>query len=386
MRKPTSIVTLPFPRFRLQTRMMPVIAGALLAAAVLPARAETPPDSAPPATERGVKTVSPEVANAVDALKQGEPARAAAFLRTAAENGDPAAQALLGQLYADGNGVERDLFEAGRWLRAAAANGEPTGAYALATLTDDGTLTPPGMDPANREARDNEATRLYLAAANHGSVPGQIETGLRYVRGVGTAQNLTEAARWFSEAADAGSPDAQFNLGALHASGALNDGTPDHATARTWFTRAAELGHADAQYNLGLIAAQGLGGPVDNAVAAKWFKRAADQGVADAQSGLAYLTYQGLGVRKDEAKAAELYAKAADQGHLVAQNRLARLYVMGRGVEADMAEAWKWHSLSTRAGFEDKELDARFAKHLTPDDHATGDARAAQWLDGRAAR
>jgi len=359
---------------------------ALLAAGLsLPATAETPAQSVPPAAgERGVKAVSPEVAQAIQALKEDEPARAAAFLRTAAEYGDPAAQALLGQLYADGRGVERDMFEAGRWLRAAAANGEATGAYALATLTDDGSLTPPGTDPSNQDARTREATRLYLVAANHGSTPGQVETGLRYARGIGTAQNLTEAARWFREAANAGSPDAQFNLGALHAAGSLNGGKPDHTTASSWFQKAAELGHADAQYNLGLSAAQGLAGPIDNAAAARWFRQAANQGLADAQSGLAYLTYQGLGVPKDDAAAAGLYIKAAEQGHLVAQNRLARLYVMGRGVGADMAEAWKWHVLATRAGFEDNELDARFAKFLKADARSTGDAAAARWLEQQA--
>ncbi|MGD1935313.1 MAG: hypothetical protein ACFB0Z_12540 [Candidatus Phaeomarinobacter sp.] len=331
-----------------------------------------------------VRAVSPEVAQAVEALKADDGQRAAAFLRPVAEKGDPSAQALLGQLYLEGIGIDKDLYEAGRWLRSAAANGEPAAAFALAELTVDKTLTPPGFDPADTEGLTKEATRLYLLAASNGSIPGQVETGLRYAQGIGTAQNFLEASRWFREAANAGSPVAQFNLGALHATGALNSGAPDHASALPWFEKAAAQGHPDAQYNLGLTAAQGLGREVDNTIAARWFAAAAGHGMSDAQAGLAYLTYQGLGVAKDETKAADLYALAAEKGHLIAQNRLARLYVMGRGVEADLAEAWKWHSLATRAGFDDAELDTRFTKFISPQQRSDGDARAAKWLEGKA--
>lgn len=355
------------------------VCAVVLAAAPAPTPAAAQEGGQPP-----VKTVSPEVAQAVDALKAGKVARAAAFLRPAAEAGDPAAQALLGQIYLDGgDGITPDAVEAGRWLRLAAANGEPSGAYALAALTDDGTLTPPGMDLSDATARTREATRLYLVAAEAGSVPGMVETGARYTRGIGTPRDMAAARRWFRQAADAGNAHAQFNLGVLYASGAVADGTPDMAAARPWFEAAAAQGHPQAQYNLGLAAAQGLGQPVDHAAAGRWFAAAAASGLADAQAGLAYLTYQGLGVTKDEATAAELYARAAEQGHLIAQNRLARLYVIGRGVDANMAEAWKWHTLAGGAGFDDPELDARFARDLTPEQRRDGDARAAQWLASR---
>mgnify|MGYP005995118007 CR=1 FL=1 len=343
--------------------------------------AETDPTSDP-----NVRAVSPEVAQAVEALKANDGQRAAAFLRPVAEKGDPSAQALLGQIYLDGIGIDKDLFEAGRWLRSAAANGEPSAAFALAELTADKTLTPPGMDPTNTDARVQEATRLYLLSATNGSLAGQVEIGLRYAQGIGVAQDVIQASRWFREAANSNSPVAQFNLGALHAAGALNGGTPDHTAALPWFEKAAASGHPDAQYNLGLTAAQGLGRNVDNAVAAKWFAAAAGHGMADAQAGLAYLTYQGLGTDKDVARAAELYAQAAEQGHLIAQNRLARLYVMGRGVDADMAEAWKWHSLALRSGYEDAELDARFTKFITPQQRSDGDARASKWLESKASQ
>ncbi len=374
------------PRF--ETSLRTFTATLALCTFMLPhmVAAQTSPTDEVPADAPNVRAVSPEVAQAVEALKANDRQRAAAFLRPVAEKGDPSAQALLGQIYLEGVGIEKDLYEAGRWLRSAAANGEPSAAFALAELTTDRTLTPPGVDPSDAEAMTREATRLYVLSATNGSLPGQVEAGLRYAQGIGTGQNMIEASRWFREAANAGSSAAQFNLGALHAAGALNGGSPDHAAALPWFEKAAAQGHPDAQYNLGLTAAQGLGRDVDNSVAARWFTAAAGHGMADAQAGLAYLTYQGLGVAKDEKKAAELYSQAAEQGHLIAQNRLARLYVMGRGVDADMAEAWKWHSLATRAGFEDAELDARFAKFISPQQRSDGDARATRWLEGKASQ
>lgn len=357
----------------------------LLIATLIAVPAWAAAEDGTPEQPENVRFVSPEVAQAVDAIEEGNFTRAAGFLRPAAESGDADAQALLGQLYLDGQGVERDLYEAGRWLRSAASNGSASGAYALATSIADGTLTPPGADPADETARTEEATRLYIAAANAGSVPGKVEAGLRYARGIGVAQDMLAASRWFREAAEAGSPNAQFNLGALHAAGALSGGKPDYEAALPWFRKAAEQGHVDAQYNLGLAAAQGLGRPEDNTEAARWFEPAAKAGLPDAQAALAYLLYQGEGVEKDVERAAALYAAAAEQGHLVAQNRLARLYVMGRGVEADMAEAWKWHTIAKRSGYEDEELDARFTKFLKPEARTEGDARATRWLETRKA-
>jgi|GEM_PF-3288478 len=374
----------PRPTFRVAATCLVaaalVLPGALSAA---PENAETQAEETLPGQQ--VRYVSPEVAQAVEAMEAGDGQRAAAFLRPVAEKGDPSAQALLGELYLGRHGFGTDLYEAGRWLRSAAANGEPHAAFALAELTADRTLKQPGIDPSDADAVEREIMRLYLLAATNGSRLGQVAAGLRYAQGVGISQNMLEASRWFREAANAGDANAQFNLGALHAAGALTGGTPDHAAALPWFEKAAAQGHPDAQYNLGLAAAQGLGREVDNAVAARWFGAAASRGVADAQAGLAYLTYQGLGTPKDEQKAAELYAAAAEQGHLIAQNRLARLYVMGRGVPKDLAEAWKWHSLSQRAGFEDAELDTRFSTALTAETRGDGDARAARWLEQKSA-
>ncbi len=56
-----------------------------------------------------------------------------------------------------------------------------------------------------------------------------------------------EARHWFTQAAESGHTDAQYNLGLM-----LEDqlDPPDYDEARRWYTAAAEAGHTDAQYNL----------------------------------------------------------------------------------------------------------------------------------------
>ena len=393
MRKPAPSIKSRFA-LRVAACLVAMIAAMLPfeAARTATGDATPPPPPPPPSPSASPSTagvadaariVTPEVIQAVEAMKAGNAARAAAFLRPAAENGDPDAQALLGQLYLEGSGLERDLVEAGRWLRAAAGNGQPEGTYLLATAVEVGLLTVPGMAENDAAARMAEAARLYIAAATSGSLPAMVEAGLRYARGDGVAKDTLAASRWFREAARQGSADAQFNLGALHAAGELAGGAPDHAAAVPWFEQAAARGHTDAQYNLGLIAAQGLAGEVDNAAAVRWFEAASTAGLADARAGLAWLVYHGLGTEKDEARAAALYGQAADQGHPIARNRLARLLIMGRGIEQDFVEAYKWHLLARADGLADEDLEARFASLLDAQARAAGEARADEW---RAAR
>ncbi|NEE62018.1 sel1 repeat family protein, partial [Streptomyces sp. SID8455] len=54
------------------------------------------------------------------------------------------------------------------------------------------------------------------------------------------AGDHTGAEPWFSKAAEAGSVDAAFNLGILHA------GRDEDRTALGWYQRAAAAGHTDA--------------------------------------------------------------------------------------------------------------------------------------------
>lgn len=171
-----------------------------------------------------------------------------ALLQNSAEQGDGFAQALLGLMYAQGDGVPRDSAEAAKWFQKA-------------------------IDE-----------RVF----------GYFDIGLMYDKGDGVPKDLAEAAKWYRRAAEQGHAQSQYNLGVMYYSG--EGVTRDYAEAARWFRRAAEQGHAQAQYNLGVMYRYGSGFPKDTAEAAEWFRRAAEQGTADAkyELGMMYLEGQGL--------------------------------------------------------------------------------------------
>lgn len=95
-----------------------------------------------------------------------DPAEASRYLKTAADAGNAEAEALIGQLYMQGNGVPRD-----------------------ATL----------------------ALGYSLAAANRGIAAAQYNAGLLILNGAGPAPDLVEAYKWFALAARAQYPGAEQN-------------------------------------------------------------------------------------------------------------------------------------------------------------------------------
>ncbi|MFZ1085370.1 MAG: tetratricopeptide repeat protein [Terracidiphilus sp.] len=110
-----------------------------------------------------------------------------------ANGGDAAAQVLVGESYAAGKGVERDLKLAGEWYGKAAAQGDLAGELHLAVLYRDG-----GKD----FPRDmGVAAEWYRKAAEQGDVSAQATMGVLSSIGQGVAQNYVEAYYWLNLAA-----------------------------------------------------------------------------------------------------------------------------------------------------------------------------------------
>jgi uncharacterized protein len=79
---------------------------------------------------------------------------------------------------------------------------------------------------------------------------------------------------------------------------------------RIWLA-SADAGSADAQNNVGEIFERGVGGQPDYAAAAFWYQKAAAQGYTRSMVNLGALYEQGLGLEKDPLKALNLYRQAA---------------------------------------------------------------------------
>lgn len=159
-----------------------------------------------------------------------------AALRQSAASGDAKALFEVGQRYAEGFGVDRDLAEAAKW---------------------------------------------YELAANQDFAPAQYRFASFLEKGHGTEINLERSVQWYEKAARNGNALAMHNLAVLRTSG-LVDGKPQMREAVEWFTKAAELGIKDSQVNLGIIYAKALGVEEDLAESYKWFAIAARGGDTDA--------------------------------------------------------------------------------------------------------
>jgi PAS domain S-box-containing protein len=140
----------------------------------------------------GVEQPAQSVDAAYAAYQKHDYAYALRLARPVADQGDRRAQSLMGLIYFNGDGVQRNGHEAMEW---------------------------------------------YRRAADQGDAEAQLKIGDMYFEGRAVAQDYPEAERWYHLAADQGNAAAQYNLGILYAKG---EGVPlDNVLAHMWFNLAA---------------------------------------------------------------------------------------------------------------------------------------------------
>jgi hypothetical protein len=159
------------------------------------------------------------------------PGGAVQRLRILAQESQPHAQLLLGQLLINGIGAIADPHEAFQW---------------------------------------------FLAAA-HARVPMAMNmVGRCHENGLGTPVDYAAAARWYYRAATYECDWAIYNYAHLLANGR---GVPkDRAAAFLWFKLAASRGHARAMAFLGQFYENGWETPVNRHTATGWYQRSAEGG------------------------------------------------------------------------------------------------------------
>ena len=155
-------------------------------------------------------TVGASLADGLGAYAGGNYVDAYRKLRPLAERGGAIAQVLLGAMYLDGKGVDRDVKVALEWYRKAAAQGH-TGA--------------------------------------------QFKLGQLYTEGRVVVPDVRRAEGWFRRAAEGGHPDAQYLLATLVERSASSDEQLESAIQ--WYEQAADKGHRLARRRL----IQGYEGP-----------------------------------------------------------------------------------------------------------------------------
>ena len=203
----------------------------------------------------------------VAALDRGDDAKAWKLARQLADQGDAKAQASLGVMYLNGQGVGRNDAEALKWFHTA-------------------------TQQADAQAQDG--------------------LGFMYATGRGVTQDLAKAIQWFQKSAEQGNAQGQYHLASGYAKG---QGVPqDDAEAAKWYRKSAEQGYSESQLALGALYAAGKGVSKDAAKAVKWFLRAATQGNGPAQNILGFRYRSGDGVPADPVQAYMWFSLAAVGG------------------------------------------------------------------------
>ena len=111
------------------------------------------------------------------------------YLTKASELGWTDADLLIGQMYRDGNGVERDFDKSISYLSKAAENGNNKAMYMLGDLYSDGKYIKKDHD---------QAFKWYLMSASIGNAKAQYQVGMMLSSGIGTEKNEDEAKKWFA--------------------------------------------------------------------------------------------------------------------------------------------------------------------------------------------
>jgi TPR repeat protein len=124
------------------------------------------------------------------------------------------------------------------------------------------------------------AFELLLKRAEAGEVEAQHDAAQVYLAGDPAwevVQDITEAARLLTEAANSGHGSSAFALARLCRSGAGDTVEPDAQLSFEWLLYAARLDHGPAQLEAAACCLQGLGCPQNPALAHAWYSLAASR-------------------------------------------------------------------------------------------------------------
>lgn len=267
--------------------------------------------------------------------QSGDIAAALPHLQKDARAGDPEAAYILGLLYSNGDGVDRNLSMALGWFQRAATNGSEDAAFQL---------------------------------------------GDAHRHGLGTPKDIKKSIAWYTRAADDGIPKAAHALARIYR---LGDGVRrDYATAIHWLEVAASQNYAPAYHELGRLHLDGIGIAKDPRTAAHYFELASESGHIPARYDLAELLL--LGGAKEKAKGADLLRSVAQTGFAPAQRSLSQHLYTGRSFSRDLIQSYKWIFLAVRSWPETGRTELvqellGIERSLTPEQLATAKAEVREW-------
>ena len=242
--------------------------------------------------------------------------KALSTVRPLAEKGDATAQYLLGEMYWNGLGLQKDTAKAADWFRKASDQGLASASSRLAGY----------YGSFDNNKGDAQFIAYSRKAAEQGDTVSQVLIGNAYTGMWGYPVDPNEMVRWFSVAAEQGDTSGMMALASAYKNG----------------------------YHV----------PVDIEKAIIWFRTAADAGDSTAMWELGKLSEEGSGLRKSDKEAFAWYLKAAQKGNsYFAAPRVAQMYEAGIVVPVDYANAARWYAVAARSN-DAQEINVRLKANL----------------------
>jgi TPR repeat protein len=232
------------------------------------------------------------------------------------------------------------------------------------------------------EKNEAEGIRLLTAAADKNEPFAQFGLGGAYFQGKGVPSNRDQGLILFLRAADQNQPNALNNLGQIYFQGI---GVPkDETKALAYLRRAADLGISASWETIGIAYWHGRGVSPDRSQAVPWLKKAAEHGHMVAQNLYGAALWNGEGIAKNQTEAVRWFERAGNQGDGPSLTNAAIAYRTGTGVARDPEKAYYYFILAERqAKPQDiaKAIEARdkARTEANPDQEKRAQARAATW-------
>ncbi|MCP4699852.1 MAG: sel1 repeat family protein [Gammaproteobacteria bacterium] len=181
---------------------------------------------------------------------------------------------------------------------------------------------------------------LLKKAAENGDVNAQATLGKAYLEGEkGLPTDYRKAYKLTEKAAMQGHPEAQNNLGVMHAKGWFV--SQDYEKAAKWYKKSAEQKNPVAQVNLAGLYAKGLGVKKNEKKAAKLIRSATEHGDFTGLSSLALSGSKSI-IADDIQEWVKLLLNLAEEGDVDAQFNLGVIYGEGRSLQKDIQQAIEW--------------------------------------------
>lgn len=245
-------------------------------------------------------TFSDEKCNYIKAFK---------YATIAAEDDECEGYKILGTLYLNGWGVEKNIELALENYKCAAALGDEDAMNQIGVIF---------LEGGGFEADPKQAYYWFNEAAIKGSIVAMYNLGYCYQNGVGVDEDAEIAAEWYKKSAEGGYIDAMYELGEYYQTTLL-----DINKSKKWYLEAAEQGHSEAQNKLGVLYSDDL--EPDYKEAIKWYKKAMEQDNAWAYRNYAMCLWNGNGVKENKNNAIKMMKKAISLGLTSAEEELKEL-------------------------------------------------------------